>query len=80
MDKRRIMLSFSSDIDPRSLLLELGKQFNLRVEHELPEKKENIAWLEIELEGESEAIKEALTWAISRGVRAEELPLTAARP
>jgi len=71
--KRRVMFSFSSTLDAQALILEFGKQFNLKTNHEQAKIAEDTEWIELEVEAEDEDIDEALTWAISRGVRVEEL-------
>ena len=67
------MLNFSSGVGAQAIIIGFEEQFNLKINHEPPEIAEDMAWIELELEGTDEDINEALTWAISRGVRAEEL-------
>ncbi len=67
------MLNFSSGIGAQAIIIGFEEQFNLKISHKPPEIAEDMAWIELELEGIDEDIDEALTWAISRGVRAEEL-------
>lgn len=72
MAKRQLMFSFSSEVSAQAVIIELGQQFNLKVNIE-PEITEDVDWIELELEGEDQDIDEAITWAISKGVRVETL-------
>ena len=67
------MLNFSSDIGAQAIIIGFEEQFNLKIIHKPPEIVEDMAWIELEFEGTDEDIDQALTWAVSRGVRAEEL-------
>ncbi len=73
MARRRLMLSFSSDINVQALILEFGEQFNLKTGTEQLKAAEDTDWIELEVEGEDQKIDEAISWAISRGIRAETL-------
>lgn len=72
MAKRQLMFSFSSEVSAQAVIIELGQQFNLKVNIE-PEITEDVDWIELELEGEDQDIDEAISWAISKGVRVETL-------
>ena len=73
MSKRRVMLNFSSDIGAQALIIGFEEQFNLKISHTPAEIAEDMAWIELEFEGTDEDIDQALNWAVSRGVRTEEL-------
>lgn len=73
MAKRRLILSFSSEISAQAIIFELTQQFKLNTSPDQLEITEDVDWIELELEGEEQDIDNALTWAISKGVRVETL-------
>ena len=71
MAKRRVMLSFSTELLVEPITYNLGQQFNLVTNILRAEVTEEGGWLLLEFEGKDEDIEAGITWAISRGARVE---------
>ena len=73
MERRRIMLTFTSDIIGEAIVYSLGQQFNLVTNIRQAEISENEGWVTLDLDGEEKDIEEGITWLVSRGVRVESI-------
>ena len=73
MAKRRVMLSFSTELLVEPITYNLGQQFNLVTNIYRAEVTEAGGWLQLELEGKDEDIEAGITWAISRGARIDPI-------
>ena len=73
MAKRRVMLSFSVELLVEPITYNLGQQFNLKTNILRAEVAEKGGWLVLELEGKDKDIEAGITWAISRGARADPI-------
>ena len=71
MAKRRVMLSFSTELLVEPITYNIGQQFNLVINISRAEVTEDGGWLILELEGKDEDIEAGITWAISRGARVD---------
>jgi hypothetical protein len=71
--KRRIMLTFNSDIIGEAIIYSLGQQFNIVTNIRQAEINESEGWAILDLDGEEDDIEEGITWLISRGVRVEPI-------
>ena len=69
MAKRRVMLSFTSEISSEPIIYTLGQQFNLVTNIRQAQMSEDKGWITLELEGKDKDIEAGITWAISKGVR-----------
>ncbi len=71
MAKRRVMLTFPTELLVEPVTYNLGQQFNLVTNIRRGEVTEDRGWLVLELEGKDEDIEDGITWAISKGVRVD---------
>ena len=69
MAKRRVMLTFPTELLVEPVTYNLGQQFNLVTNIRRGEITEDRGWVVLELEGKDEDIEDGITWAISKGVR-----------
>ena len=73
MAKRRVMLSFTSEVSSQPIIYNLGLQFNVVTNIRQAQVSEDEGWIVLELDGEDKDIEEGVAWVISRGVRVEWL-------
>jgi hypothetical protein len=73
VEKRRVTLTFTSDIIGEAIVYSLGQQFNLVTNIRQAEINESEGWVILDVEGETADIEEGVTWLVSRGVRVELL-------
>ena len=71
MAKRRVMLTFPTELLVEPITHNLGQQFNLVTNIRRAEVTEDRGWLVLELEGKDEDIEDGISWAISKGVRVD---------
>ena len=71
MAKRRVMLTFPEELIREPIIYSLGQQFNIVTNILRADVTEDRGWVVLELDGEDEDIEAGITWAISKGVRAE---------
>jgi len=71
MAKRRVMLSFSTELHSEPIIYNIGQQFNLVTNIYQADVREGKGWVVLELEGKDEDIEAGIAWAISKGVRAD---------
>ena len=69
MAKRRVMLTFTTELLVEPITYNLGQQFNLVINIRRAEVSEDGGWLILELEGEDKDIEDGITWVISKGAR-----------
>ncbi len=69
--KRRLTLTFTSELVTEPVIYNLGQQFRLVTNIRSANITEERGWMMLEVEGEEEDIENGLAWAISRGVRVE---------
>lgn len=73
MAKRRVMLTFLSEVVAEPITYNLGQQFNLITNIRQAELVEDRGWIVLELDGEDKDIEAGIAWAISKGVRVDQL-------
>ena len=73
MAKRRVMLTFPSEVVAEPITYNLGQQFNLITNIHRAELAEDRGWIVLELDGEDKDIEAGITWAISKGVRVDQI-------
>ena len=71
MPKRRVILSFSTELHSEPVIYNIGQQFNLVTNIYQAHLAEGKGWIILELEGKDEDIEAGIAWAISRGVRVD---------
>jgi len=73
MAKRRVMFTFPEELIREPVIYNLGQQFNIVTNILRADVTEDRAWVVLELDGTDEEIEAGITWAISKGVRAEPI-------
>ena len=73
MAKRRVMLSFPTELHSEPVIYNMGQQFNLVSNIYQADVKEDAGWVVLELEGKDEDIEAGIAWAISKGVRVDAI-------
>ena len=73
MAKKRVMLTFTTELLVEPIAYNLGQQFNLVINILRAEVAEDGGWLMLELEGEDKDIEDGITWVISKGARVDPI-------
>ena len=73
MAKRRVMLTCPEELVREPITYNLGQQFNIATNILRADVTEDRGWVVLELDGKDEDIEAGITWAISKGVRAEPI-------
>jgi len=71
MPKRRVILSFPTELHSEPVIYNIGQQFNLVTNIYQAHVTEGKGWIVLELEGKDEDIEAGIAWAISKGVRVD---------
>jgi len=67
--KRKVVLTFPQELLKEPVIYVLGHDFKLVTNILQADISESKGWLVLELEGEEQAIDDAIAWATGRGVR-----------
>ena len=73
MASRRVMLTFNEEVVAEPIIYNLGQQFEVVTNIRRANMTEAGGWIEVELEGEGGNIEDGIAWAISMGVRVDEI-------
>lgn len=73
MAKKRIMLTFTTELLVEPITYNIGQQFNLVINILRAKVTEDGGWLILELEGEDKDIEDGITWVISKGARVDQI-------
>ena len=73
MVKRRVMLTFPEELLSEPVIFTISQQFNLVTNIYQAQVTEDQGWIMLELDGKEEDIEAGITWAISKGVRADTI-------
>jgi ABC-type methionine transport system ATPase subunit len=73
MTKRRVMLSFTPETIAEPIIYTISQQFNLATNIRRADLAEDRGWIIVEFEGDEKNIEDGIAWAISRGVRVDEV-------
>ena len=76
MAKRQVMLTFPTEVIAEPITYNLGQQFNIATNIRQANLTEDRGWIVLELDGEDKNIEAGIAWAISRGVRVDEMAET----
>ncbi len=76
MTKRCVTLTFNEEAIAQPIIYNLGQQFNVVTNIRQANITEDGGWVEVELEGENQNIEDGIAWAISKGVRVDEIAET----
>ena len=71
MVKRHVMFTYPPELIKEPIIHSLSQQFNIVTNIHLADISEDKGWVVLELEGDEDAIEQALAWAISRGMRVD---------
>jgi ABC-type methionine transport system ATPase subunit len=73
MVKRRVRLTFPEELYSEPIIYNIGQQFNLVTNICQADLMGDQGWVILELDGKDKSIEDAITWAISKGVRVNTL-------
>jgi len=75
MTKRRVVLTFPKELLSEPIIYNISQQFNLvtNIYQADVDVAEDRGWIVLELDGEDKDIEAGITWAISKGVRADTI-------
>ena len=73
MVKRRVMLSYTPETITEPIIYTISQQFNIVTNIRRADLAEDRGWIIVEIEGEEKDIEDGIAWAISRGVRVDEI-------
>ncbi len=71
MVKRHVMFTYPPELIKEPIIHSLSQQFSIVTNIHLADISEDRSWVVLELEGDEDAIEQALAWAISRGMRVD---------
>ena len=71
MATHRTRLTFPEQLVTRSIIYEMGRQFEVSTNIRRADVGVDVGWVVLELEGLEEEIEKALAWARSEGVRVD---------
>ncbi len=69
MVKRRVMLTFTSEVITEPVIYNLGQQFRLVINIRRADLTEDRGYIVLELDGKEEDIEAGIAWVTSKGVR-----------
>ncbi len=67
------MLSYTPETITEPIIYTISQQFNLVTNIRRADLAEDRGWIIVEIEGEEKDIEDGIAWAISRGVRVDEI-------
>ncbi len=73
MTKRRVMLSFTPETIAEPIIYTISQQFNLTTNIRRADLADDRGWIVVEINGAEKDIEDGISWAISRGVRVNEI-------
>ncbi len=71
MAKRSLMLSYTEETIAEPIIYTISQQFNVVANIRRADLGEDRGWIIVDFEGKKKNIDEAISWAISRGVRVD---------
>ena len=73
MTKRRVTLTFPTELLSEPVIYNISQQFNLTTNIRQADVTEEKGWITLEVEGRDEDIEDGIAWAISKGVRVDTI-------
>lgn len=73
MAKRRVRLSYTPETITEPIIYSISQQFNLVTNIRRADLAEDRGWIVVEFEGDEKDIDDGIAWAISRGVRVDQI-------
>jgi hypothetical protein len=73
MASRRVKITFPEVLVGRPLVYNLGSMFDIVTSIRRADVGPETGWVILELQGEEEEIKKAITWALEQGVRVDPI-------
>ena len=71
MDRRRVRFTFQSELVKEPIIYRLGHDFHIVTNIRRADVGEQMGWVILELDGETEEIERGLQWVSSTGVRVD---------
>ncbi len=71
MVKRRVIFTFLPELICEPVIYNFGREFGVVTNILRADISEDRGWVELEVEGEEEAIEQGIAWVTSKGVRVE---------
>ena len=71
MATHRAKLTFPEQLITRSIIYDMGQQFEVVTNIRRADVRGDVGWVVLELEGSEEEIEKALAWARAEGVRVD---------
>jgi ABC-type methionine transport system ATPase subunit len=73
MAKRRVMLTFPSELVKEPIIYNLGQQFKVITNIRRADVSENKGWVILELEGKETDIEQGIAWMTGKGIRVDPI-------
>jgi ABC-type methionine transport system ATPase subunit len=73
MAKRRVMLSYTPETITEPIIHTISQQFNLVTNIRQADLAEDRGWIIVEIDGAEKDIEDGIAWAISKGVRVDQI-------
>jgi len=67
------MLSFTPETIAEPIIYTISQQFNLTTNIRRADLADDRGWIVVEIDGAEKDIEDGISWAISRGVRVDEI-------
>ena len=71
MEKRRVRFSFPGSLIKEPVIYNLGQKFRIITNIRKADVREDMGWVILELEGDTDEINKGLAWVRSLGVRVD---------
>ena len=71
MRKQRYKITFQGDMVKEPIIHGLGRQFELVTNIRRADVRENMGWVDVEIEGDEQEIENGIDWVRSLGVRVD---------
>ena len=75
MATKHVRMTFTPELIQEPLIYNMGHQFQVVTSIRMADVDRSVGWVVLELEGESDEIERALTWARAKGVRDDDATL-----
>ena len=71
MAKKRVIFTFPPELIREPIIYNFGREFGVVTNILRADVSGDMGWVELELEGEEEAIEQGIAWVTTKGVRVE---------
>ena len=73
MATKRVKFTFPQELIKEPVIYKLGVDFGILTNFRRADIRDDMGWVVLELEGESDVVDEGLEWVISTGVRVDPI-------